>query len=58
MTDERPIARIIPPERKPALTWAHRSTPGLRFQDVLRPKYTRELDFDIVETLREDRDAR
>ena len=51
------IARIEPPEEKPQLTWAHRSVPGIRFQDVPLPDIP-ELDFDIVDTIREDRDSR
>ena len=56
--EQQTIARIVPPERPAGLTWAHRATPGLRLQDFRRPANMPKLDFDIVETLREDRDAR
>ena len=54
--DEITIARILPVRH--GLTWEHIPEPGMRLQDVRRPENMPELDFDVVETLREDRDAR
>ena len=52
--DQKPIARIVP-EEKPGLTWAHRSTPGLRFQDVPLPNIP-PLNIDPVDILISDRE--